>query len=254
MNAFAFLKKEINEIIKTNKIYILPAVFLFFGLLSPLTAKFTPQILKAFAKSDEMTFIFTKEPSFIDSYAQLFNNISQLCFIVILVFAGTIVGEKVKGTAILVLTKPVSRAKFIISKFIAAIGLYTAAFILATVACVYYTYLLFPVFYNDKLPLSLFTLWIFGVFLISMTIFISTISKSFTVSAVLGIAGFLVISATTAIPYVKKVTPGIFGSLGVEILSAKSLPIDAIAPLITAVVISVGFIVGSIYVFKRQEI
>ena len=254
MSAFAFLKKEIFEIIKTHKIYILPAVFLFFGFLSPLTAKFAPQLMEATLKSYGMTFQKLPEPSFIDSYAQLFKNISQLCFVVILVFAGTIVGEKVKGTAILILTKPVSRAKFILSKFIAAISLYTAAFILASIACIYYTYLLFPVFYNDKLLLSLFTLWVFGAFLISLTIFVSTVGKSFTISAVLGIAGFLLISALTIIPYVGKYSPGIFGSLGLDILSGKSLPIDAVAPLITTIIVSVVFVFGSIFIFKRQEI
>jgi ABC-2 type transport system permease protein len=210
--------------------------------------------MEAMSKSYGMIIKYTQEPSFIDSYAQLFKNIAQLCFIVILVFAGTIVGEKVKGTAILVLTKPVSRAKFIISKFIAALCLYTIAFVLATLACVYYTYLLFPVFYNDKLLLSLFTLWIFGAFLISMTTFVSTISKSYTLAAVLGIAGFLLVSGSTIIPYINKYSPGIFGSLGLDILSGKKLPITAVAPLITTIAASVAFIVGSIYVFKRQEI
>lgn len=254
MSSFAFLKKEINEIIKTHKIFILPLVFLFFGLLSPLTAKFTPELMESMLKSYGMAAIKLPEPTFLDSYAQLFKNISQLCFIVILVFVGTIVGEKVKGTAILVLTKPVSRTKFIISKFIAAVGLYTVAFILAGLACVYYTYLLFPVFYNDMLVLSLFTLWVFGAFLISMTIFVSTISKSFTLAAVLGIAGFLLTSASTIIPYVSKYSPGILGSLGLDILSGKKMPVDFIGPLITTIAISVVFIIGSIFVFKRQEL
>jgi ABC-2 type transport system permease protein len=254
LSSFAFFKKEINEIIKTNKIYILPAVFLFFGLLSPISAKYTPQLMQEMLKSYGMASQKFPEASFLDSYAQLFKNIAQLCFIIILVFAGAIVGEKVKGTAILVLTKPVSRAKFILSKFAAAICLYTFAFILASIACIYYTYLLFPIFYNDKLLLSLFTLWIYGAFLISMTIFVSTIGKSFTISAVLGIAGFILISASTIIPYVSKFSPGIFGSLGLEILSGKALSSAAIAPLIITVAASAAFIFGSIYVFKKQEI
>ena len=84
--------------------------------------------------------------------------------------------------------------------------------------------------------------------------FVSTISKSFTLAAVLGIAGFLLASGSTIIPYINKYSPGILGSLGLDILSGKKLSIIAVAPLITTVAASVAFIVGSIYIFKRQEI
>jgi len=254
MKKTAFLKKEFFEIIKTNKIIILPAIFIFFGLLSPLTAKYTPQILESVFKSYGMASIEMKDSLFTDSYAQLFKNISQLCFIIILVFAGTIVGEKVKGTVMLVLTKPVSRSNFIISKFIAAVSLYSISFLLACIACVYYTFLLFPEYYNSNLVLSLCTLWAFGAFFIAMTIFSSTITKSFTAASVLGIAGYLLVSGSTIIPYVRDYSPGILTSLGLDILTGKSAPTDLIAPLAVTILLAAAFIVGSVYVFKNQEI
>lgn len=249
-----FFKKEINEIIKTHKIYVLPALFLFFGFLSPLTAKFMPQIMEEMAKSTGMIIKYTQELSFLDSYAQLFKNISQLAFIIILVFAGMIVGEKVKGTAALVLTKPVSRTKFIISKLSAALALYTFAYLLSVISCVYYTFLLFPQFTNDKLVLSLLMLWGFGVFIIAITIFISTVSKSFTTAAGVGIGAYLLLLASTAIPYVSKYTPGNLGNIGLTILQGTTPIEDASAPIITAIIISLIAVIGSIAVFKRQEI
>ena len=249
-----FFKKEISEIVKTHKIYVLPALFLFFGFLSPLTAKFMPQIMEAAAKSSGMVIKYTQDPTFLDSYAQLFKNISQLAFIIILIFVGAIVGEKVKGTAALILTKPVSRTKFIISKFTAAIALYTFAYILSVIACVYYTFLLFPEYYNDKLVLSLLMLWGFSAFMISATIFISTISKSFTTAAGLGIGAYLLFLASTAVPYVSKYTPGNIGNIGLSILQGTTPIEDATAPIITAIILAVMFIFGSIAVFKRQEI
>lgn len=64
----------------------------------------------------------------------------------------------------------------------------------------------------------------------------------------------LKLSGSTIIPYINKYSPGIFGSLGLDILSGKKLPITAVAPLITTIAASVAFIIGSIYIFKRQEI
>lgn len=254
MKKMAFLKKEFFEIIKTNKMIILPAIFIFFGLLSPITAKYTPQLLESMFKSYGMPSIKLPDPVFTDSYAQLFKNVTQLCFIIILVFAGTIVGEKVKGTVMLVLTKPVSRANFIISKFIAAIALYSISFILACSACVYYTSLLFPEYYNNHLALSLFSLWAYGTFFIAMAIFSSTISKSFAAASILGIAGFLLVSGSTIIPYVSKYSPGILGTLGLEILTGKSASADLIAPLAVTIFLAAAFIVGSVFVFRNQEL
>ena len=249
-----FFKKEINEIIKTHKIYVLPALFLFFGFLSPLTAKFMPQLMEEMAKSTGMIIKYTQEPSFLDSYAQLFKNISQLAFIIILVYAGTIVGEKIKGTATLILTKPVSRTKFIMSKLSAAMALYTFSYILSVAACLYYTLILFPQYANNNLILSLLMLWEYGAFMIVITVFISTISKTFTSAAALGIGAYLLLMASTAIPYVSKYTPGNIGNIGLSILQGTTPVEDATAPIMIAIILAFLSIISSIAIFKRQEI
>lgn len=255
MKGFGFFKKEINEIIKTHKVIVLPAVLLFFGFLSPIFAKFTPQLLAEVFKSQGMAPVKIPDPTFLDSYGQLFKNFTQLGIIVIiLVFMSVVVEEKVKGSAVLVLTKTVTRAQFILSKCFASLTLYTVSFVLSVVACVYYTYLLFPAFYNDQLVLSLFMLWLYGVFMISITIFASTISKTHTIAAVLSITGFIISVGSSAIPYVSKISPGSLGAMGLSVLGGKAPVTDAVAPLIAGVVFSVMFIWGSVLVFRRQEL
>lgn len=47
--AMAFLRKESHEILRTYKIYVIPAIFLLMGFFSPLVAEFTPEIVKSMA-------------------------------------------------------------------------------------------------------------------------------------------------------------------------------------------------------------
>ena len=44
---FAFTQKELLESLRTYKLLIMIIVFMFFGMLGPLTAKLTPQILES---------------------------------------------------------------------------------------------------------------------------------------------------------------------------------------------------------------
>ena len=42
-----FLRKELREAVRGNRLLVVCAVFLVLGIISPLTAKYTPELLKA---------------------------------------------------------------------------------------------------------------------------------------------------------------------------------------------------------------
>ena len=44
---WVFLRKELKEQFKTSKVIIVAAVFLFFGLGTPILTKYTPELIKA---------------------------------------------------------------------------------------------------------------------------------------------------------------------------------------------------------------
>ncbi|MFZ5989051.1 MAG: ABC transporter permease [Bacillota bacterium] len=251
MKGLAFLMKEIKEILKTHKIFILPAVFLFFAFSSPLTAKYINEILKSIGGVD----ITLPEPTYLDSYAQFFKNFNSICMIVlILSFMGTVVDEKVKGSVILVLTKHVSRMQFVTSKFIAAVVFFTVSYALSALACIYYTYLLFPKFYNENLWLSIVLFWIYGVFVISITVFSSTISKSHMMAAIFGFIGYIAAPLITYIPVIGRFTPGQLESLSMDILTGVKTVGDTVGPVIVTLLVIMLFLTGSVMVFRKQEV
>lgn len=254
MSFKAFLKKEIYEILKTVKIIVLPVLFLFFGILSPLSAKYMNQVL-AMAGEQQGIKIILPDPTYIQSYEQLFKNIYfMMIVVIILVFAGSIAEEKIKGTAILALTKNLSRTGFVLGKVIAAALLFTFSYIVGVAVFLYYTSLLFPVFISSGAWIALLCFWVFGIFIISLTFLSSIIGKSFTSAAVGGFIGYAGISAFAAMPYAGKFSPGILQTLSVELVMDMKTPADAAIPLVIAFALAIAAVAGGIIIFRKQEL
>src|SRR5450759_5824807 len=111
-----FAGKEAREILRTWRIWVLPGILLFFALTGPVLAKFTPEIVGALA-GDQLGGFKIPTPTYLDAYTQWIKNLSQIAlFALIITYGGIISTETKSGTAVLVLTKPVSRTAFIVAK------------------------------------------------------------------------------------------------------------------------------------------
>ena len=117
MNGFTvFAGKEAREIPRTWRIWVLPGILLFFALTDPVLARFTPQIVGALG-GNQLSGLKIPTPTYLDAYAQWTKDLSQIgLFALIIIYAGIISAETKSGTAVLVLTKPVSRTAFVIAK------------------------------------------------------------------------------------------------------------------------------------------
>jgi ABC-2 type transport system permease protein len=142
--ARAYLKKEFREIGKTYKIYVIPIVFLVLGLMSPIIAKIAPDLVKSLAGSGSEVIIQLPPSTAVDAYLQLFKNFNQIGILVVLISSiGLVVEEKSRGTALLILAKPVPRWSFIISKYLASALLIIGSTLLSYAACLYYCGIIF---------------------------------------------------------------------------------------------------------------
>ena len=95
----AFTKKELFEFTKTYKLLLIVTVFLIFGFMNPVVAKFTPDLMESLM--EEGIKISLPEPTIFDSWAQFFKNTTQIGLIVlVIIFSGLISNELSKGTLI----------------------------------------------------------------------------------------------------------------------------------------------------------
>ncbi|MCX6092661.1 MAG: ABC transporter permease, partial [Candidatus Bipolaricaulota bacterium] len=96
---FVLFGKELREQVKSYRLLILGLVFVFFGLASPLLAKFTPEILKSVGTDQGITIVLP-EPTAADAVAQFVKNVSQIALLVLVFLTmGSVVAEKERGTA-----------------------------------------------------------------------------------------------------------------------------------------------------------
>jgi ABC-2 type transport system permease protein len=116
-----FLGKEGAEITRTWRLWVVGGVLLFLAVLSPVTAKAIPSLMKyASGGGSGIAITITRQVSYVDSYDQWIKNLSQIgMMLVIFASAGLIATERAAGTAALVVTKPVSRSSFVVAKYVA---------------------------------------------------------------------------------------------------------------------------------------
>ena len=247
-----FIKKEVMELRRTHKLIVIVALFVSFSIMSPLTARYMGEIFEALGGGIVITF---PEPTYVDSWIQFFKNMTSICIIVfILSICGTVAAEKTKGSILLVLSKNVSRTNFILSKIISGALLFTAGYIPSVLICEYYTGLLFPGYPRDFLLYALFLLWILGIFYTVFTVFVSVLSKSVTISAVLSFAGYALMNIPTMFPEAVFYTPAGIATIGTDILSGAVLVNESIKTLIITSMLGAIMLFGALYFFKKQEI
>ncbi|WP_397538898.1 ABC transporter permease subunit [Rummeliibacillus pycnus] len=178
MNSFiALFKKETMEFSKTYKFLIIVTVFLILSILSPLTAKFMPDIMAQFLPK-EVAESFP-DATALDSWAQFFKNFSQIgLFVVALLFAGTLIHERTEGTLIILLTKGLSRSTVVLAKTIFAMLIWTVMYWFSFAVTYFYTWYYWKNDHVEHLGLAVGNLWLFGLVLISVILLGNVLFKS----------------------------------------------------------------------------
>lgn len=252
MNFFVVLRKELFEQWRTYRFLIVAAVMILFGLISPLLAKVTPELLKSIPDMPPGLAEAIPVPSLADAVGQYVKNMSQFGILLALLMSmGSVVQEKERGTAAMMLTRQVSRETFVLTKFAALALTFTVSLALAALACWYYTYLLFGALdWGPWLALNALMLVVFLVYM-AASLLCSTIARTQGAAAGLAFGALIIIGGLGALPRIGDYLPGeLFGwGLGL-VLGAGEPAWEAVGVAILLIVIALG---SAILIFRRQE-
>jgi ABC-2 type transport system permease protein len=248
------LRKELLEQWRSYRLLVVAVVLLLFGgFIAPLTAKYTPELIKALAPQGDEFAGLIPTPTATVAVQEYVESISQFGVLVALLVAmGAVAREKDKGTAALMLSKPLSRGVFLAAKFVALGMTFTLGILIAGAACYYYTMLLF-----EALDLSSWLalnglLLLFLLVYVALTLFCSTLTKSQVVGGGLAFGLLMLLTAIGALPTVGDYLPGRLVSWAAGLMggSAKASW--------SAVWGSLGLILVSMFgawaIFVRQEL
>lgn len=250
---FAFTQKELLESLRTYKLLTMIIVFIFFGMLGPLTAKLTPQILESLIPA-EMQFTIG-EPTALDSWAQFFKNISQMGFIVVsILFSGIMANEFNRGTFINILTKGLPRSTVILSKFTVASMIWTVSYFICFILSYIYTEYFWDSGGISNLPYSIFYLWLFGIMFLAVILLGGVIFRS-SYACLMFTGGFIVtLFLLNIVPKFQKYNPIGLASKNMSLLTGDIVPKDLMTSVIISIGIIIASIVGAIGIFNKKAI
>jgi ABC-2 type transport system permease protein len=252
---WAALRKELLEQWRSYRLLIVVVVLLLFGLTSPLLAKYTPELLRLAIPEDQALGLLSliPPPTAADAVGQYVKNLTQFGILLALLMAmGTVAQEKDKGTAALILAKPLPRGVFILAKF-AALGLtFALGVILAGAAGYLYTVLLFGAIPLPAwIALNALLLVVFLVYL-ALTVLCSTLTRSQVVAAGLAFGTLVVVLLLSSLPRVGDYMPNRLIAWGTGLFTGTGG-----APW-AALWVSFGLIAASLLAawlaFRRQEL
>ncbi|TYS19135.1 ABC transporter permease subunit [Rossellomorea vietnamensis] len=176
---FVLLRKELLESRRNFKWIWMPIIFILFGITEPLTAFYMPDILDAVGNLPEGAVIEIPPPSSQEVLLAVISQYSTLgVLVIVLGFMGTVAGERKNGSASLVLVKPVSFFSYILSKWAAAIILVGVSYVIGMVASCYYINILFDGIAVSDFIQALLAYGIWLSFIVTLTIFLSSLTSS----------------------------------------------------------------------------
>lgn len=252
-NYFTFLKKELLESIRTYKMFILLIVFLLLGIMNPLIAKLTPEIVEtAMPAGMDIT---VAAPTAMDSWLQFYKNVGQIgVLVIVLVLSGMLSAELSKGTLINLLTKGLSRSVVILAKYTYMILMWTAGYALSYLVTWGYTVFLFPKDSAANVLLSAFFLWVFGVFLLAVLMLGAVLSGNSYGGLLITGGVFVICMLLNMFPVVHKFNPLTLGSDNVALIQNTVKPGEFFPAVGTAVIIVVLAIAGSVMLFGKKQL
>ncbi len=256
MRTFGILfRKEVAEAWRTKRAPVVLALFALMGMLAPLLARFTPDIVAASAGAHLAAAMPT--PTAADAVDQFLKTTGQFgAFVAILMAMGSVAGDRERGTAALVLTKPVGRGAFLAAKLVALAATLGVAVVLAGVATAVYTAVLFTPLPVPGFAAAVALVWLGLLVPTAITFLGSVLGRSPAAAAGLGFAWVVASGIAAALPAIGPVTPGALGgharalALGVTGSAAGSTG--------TTVLLSILILCASVVItwraFARQEL
>jgi len=248
----AFAGKEAREIPRTWRIWVLPGILLFFALTGPALAKFTPQLLETFA-GDQLKGLVLPTPTYLDAYGQWVKNLSGIVLYALIIIYGSIISSELKsGTAVLVLTKPVSRTAFVVAKA-AVHSMFLAVLVVAGTLITWgLTAAVFGQAPGSALWSSAMVWLVFGVLFIALMTLLSVIIGSAAGAAGAGLGAYALVSIAAIWRPLGTYSPAALTAQPVSLAAGKDVAV--LWPVLTSLILAALLVALAAFSFRRKDL
>ena len=252
---FAFFKKEILAQLRSGKLLFLTILFVLFGIMNPAVAKMTPWLMELFAESLEQggMIITQVEVTAMDSWVQFYKNIPMALIAFVLIEGNLFTQEYQSGTLLLSLTKGLARHQVLLAKTSLLVMLWSLGYWL----CFGITYGYNAYFWDNSiaqhLMFSVVCWWIFGLWVISLTVLFSTLAKENSIVLV-GVGGIALASSLLGfLPKLQKFLPTQLSD-GNSLIYGIAEPGKYTPALLVTIAMSLACLIISIPLFNKKQL
>jgi ABC-2 type transport system permease protein len=247
-----FAGKEGREIVRTWRIWVLPSIVVFFAVTGPLLARYTPQLVGALAGS-QLQGLKIPTPTYTDSYLQWTKNLSQIVLIaVIIAYGGLVSGELRAGTAVLVLTKPLSRTAFLLAKVTVQSLFLLCVVALGALVTWALTWSIFGTAPATALWSATGVFVVLGMVFVALMTLLSVLIRSTAGAAGAGLGAYVLLAIATTWQPLGTYSPAGLTALPGALAAGKD--VTAVWPVLTAVLLVPVLIAVAGQVFRRQDL
>ncbi|MEP6843089.1 MAG: ABC transporter permease subunit [Pseudolysinimonas sp.] len=248
-----FATKEVHEIFRTWRIWVLPGILLLFAVSAPFLARYTPELVTALAGS-QLDGIHLPAPTYLDAYAQWIKNLTQITLFALIIIEGGIVSSEVAaGTVILVLTKPLSRSAFVVAKAFVQSVFLAVLLALATLVNWGLTAAVFGTAPPGPVWAGAFVWLVLGVFYVATMTLLSAAIPSPAGAAGAGIAVFIGLSVAGLWKPLYDYSPAGLSARATT-LAADVSTTSPFWPVIVSLAASMVLVALATAVFRRKEL
>jgi ABC-2 type transport system permease protein len=247
-----FARKEAMEILRTWRLWVLPGILVFFAVTGPPLARYTPEIVKAFA-GDQMSGLTLPPPTYLDAYGQWAKNLTQIAlFALIIIYGGIVSAENRSGTAVLVLTKPVSRSAFVVVKAVVNAAFVAVLLVGGTLITWGLTAAMFGSAPGPALWSSALVWLVLAVQFIAVMTLLSVLIGSAAGAAGAGLGVFVLASIAAIWKPLGSYSPAGLGAQATSLAAgAEAAPLW---PVLTSLALSVVLVALAAVLFRRKEL
>jgi len=253
MRIFAIqLRKELRELWHTRKLVIVLLVLIAFGLMSPILAKITPDLIKSLGENQASCVVISlPTPTATDALDQFVKNMTQFVLLLaVLMSFNAIVSERERGQAALMFAHPLPRTTFVLAKFAGLAILFGLGLLLSAIGAYLYTAILFKTLAIGRFAALVALMYLWLLCLVSLSLLASTLGHS--VGSAGGIAFVLVLIVLLA-GMSTHLAPGSLLDWGRSLAASTGGP-DRWRALVVALAIVIGAAAANCAILRRQEI
>jgi ABC-2 type transport system permease protein len=248
-----FLRKELSETVRTWRLWVLPGFLLFAAISSPIVTYLMPMLLDSLGTAQQGLSITVADPTALQAYLEYLGNLSELTlFALVIAYGGIVSGEVRGGTAALTLAKPLSRAAFVLGKWLSQAAVILVAAVLGTVICIGLTQLLFDGGPSGRTIVAVGLWMAYALMLLAVMVLLSIELKAPAAASGAGVGVFAALLVLAQFEVTSTTTPAGLPAAGLAIVTGE--PAQWAGPLVATVMVTAACLVAAVLRFERREI